>query len=70
MSNNKFYKKEKTNKIWWVDNSDKEGVWEFSFDKKKVFNMFSDYPNKLTREQREVFNKENPFWKDFFRDRI
>ena len=70
MSNNKFYKKEKTNKIWWVDNSDKEGVWEFSFDKKEVFNMFSDYPNKLTKEQREVFNKENPFWKDFFRDRI
>jgi len=70
VSNNKFYKKEKTNKIWWVDNSDKEGVWEFSFDKKKVFNMFADYPNKLTKEQREVFNKENPFWKDFFRDRI
>lgn len=69
MSSN-WYKNNETDKIWWKETPDYVGEWLFSFDKKKVFNMFSDYPNKLTREQREIFDKENPFWKDFFRDRI
>lgn len=69
MSSN-WYKNNETDKIWWKETPDYVGEWLFSFDKKEVFNMFSDYPNKLTKEQREVFNKENPFWKDFFRDRI
>lgn len=43
------------------------GEFLFSFDKKKVFNLFEDYPDKLTPEQKELFDRENPFWKDFFR---
>ena len=66
---NKFYKREKKDQIWWVDNRDEIGVWEFSFDKKTIFNMFRDYPWKLTPEQKEIFDKENPFWAEFFRDR-
>jgi hypothetical protein len=66
---NKFYKNNPTDVIWWVDTSDKDGVWEFSFDKKEVFNMFADYPHKLTPEQKKIFDKENPFWADFFSDR-
>nr|DAS28633.1 MAG TPA: hypothetical protein [Caudoviricetes sp.] len=31
----------------------------FSFDKKKEFNFWQDYPNKLTKEQRAIFDKEN-----------
>ena len=65
----KFYKNEETDKIWWVDTSDKVGVWEFSFDQKTVFNMFQDYPWQLTPEQKEIFDRENPFWADFFSDR-
>lgn len=66
---NKFYKNNPTDAIWWVDNSDRDGVHEFSFDKKKVFNMFRDYPYKLTTEQKAIFDKENPFWAEFFEDR-
>ena len=66
---NKFYKNNPTDAIWWVDTSDKDGVFEFSFDKKEVFNMFADYPHKLTPEQKAIFDRENPFWADFFKDR-
>ena len=41
----------------------------FSFDKKKIYNLFADYPHNLTTEEKEIFDKENPFWKDFFLDR-
>lgn len=64
-----FYKENTTDQIWWVDNPDAVGVWEFSFDRKTVFNMFEDYPWKLTPEQKEIFDKENPYWADFFKDR-
>ena len=34
--------------IWWLDNgADTKGEWVFSFDKKRRFNMFADYPWKL-----------------------
>ena len=64
-----FYKNKRSEKIWWVDNADSVGVMEFSFDKKTIFNMFADYPHELTKEQVEMFDKENPYWADFFKDR-
>lgn len=64
-----FIKNEPDDVIWWVDNPDQKGVWLFSFDKKDVFNMFRDYPAKLTKKQKEIFDKENPYWADFFKDR-
>lgn len=66
---NRFYKNKPSDKIWWVDNPERIGEWIFSFDKKKVFNMFSDYPHKLTPEQKQIFDNENPYWKEFFKDR-
>ena len=66
----KFYKEKSTDSIWWVDNPDEVGVHLFSFDKVTVFNLFQDYPYKLTKEQRATFDRENPFWADFFKDRI
>lgn len=39
---------------------DTVGEMLFSFDKKNVFNFFTDYPDKLTEEQREIFRKEYP----------
>lgn len=64
-----FYKNNPEDMIWWVDNPEKVGEWLFSFDKKEVFNMFADYPHRLTPEQKEIFDKENPYWKEFFSDR-
>lgn len=65
-----FYKNDAADKIWWVDNAkDEKGVFLFSFDKKKVYNLFSDYPWKLTSEEKAIFDKENPSWAEFFKDR-
>lgn len=64
-----FYKNNKYDTVWWVDNVEDIGVWLFSFDKKKIYNLFSDYPWKLTKKEREIFDKENPYWRDFFADR-
>lgn len=66
---NNFYKNKNTDQIWWVDNYDKVGEHLFTFDKKKIYNLFADYPYKLTKEEKEIFDKENPFWRDFFKDR-
>jgi len=64
-----FYKKNESNKIWWVDDLDRVGSFLFSFDKKTIFNLFADYPHKLSAEQKEIFDTENPEWKEFFKDR-
>lgn len=70
MSNERWYKDEDENSVWWLDNGDEiRGVFIFSFDKKKKYNLFSDYPNRLTGEERRTFDREYPFWKDFFKDR-
>lgn len=66
---NKFYKNNKDDVIWWVDNQETKGEFMFSFDQKHIFNMFRDYPHELTKEQKEIFDKENPYWADFFKDR-
>jgi hypothetical protein len=69
MPDNRFYKENPTDEIWWIDTSDRVGIFLFSFDKKQVFNLFADYPYKLTPEQKAIFDRENPFWRDFFIDR-
>lgn len=52
--------KETGDKIWQVLLLDKKthekdiGTYCFSFDKKKIFNFWTDYPEKLTRKQIEI----------------
>ena len=70
-NNYKFVKNHRNDVIWWVDNAEEvKGEYLFTFDKIEIFNMFRDYPHKLTEEQREIFDKENPYWADFFKDRL
>lgn len=61
-----WYKKNPTDKIWWLDNPDVIGEMIFSFDKKTEINLFTDYPHKLTETQKTIFDKENPYWANFF----
>lgn len=53
----KFYREK--GKIIWLVNSDAIGPFEFSFDKKKIYDFWSDYWD-LTDEEREIFNTEYP----------
>ena len=73
----KFYKNNENDRIWWVEEGEmiedtwypQDGTMLFSFDKETVFNLFEDYPYKLTPQQKAIFDKENPYWADFFSDR-
>nr|DAQ06217.1 MAG TPA: hypothetical protein [Caudoviricetes sp.] len=63
----KLFKNNPTDKIWWLDNADDaKGEWVFTFDKKEFFNMFQDYPHNLSPEQKRIFDRENPYWAEYF----
>lgn len=64
-----FYKENPNDKIWWVEVTDQKGYRPFSFDKKKIYSLFADYPHNMTAEEVEIFDKENPFWANFFKNR-
>ena len=70
MASNKWYKNNRSDQIWWLDNRDEaKGEFVFSFDKKKEYNLFEDYPHNMTAKEVAIFDEENPFWADFFSDR-
>lgn len=64
-----WYKDDEDDQIWWLDNGDIKGDIIFSFDKEKRYNLFSDYPYNMTQKEIEIFDKENPFWANFFKKR-
>lgn len=79
-----FYKDNSEDRIWKVTHYrlyDKEkgfvdgnidvvlGEILFSFDKRKIYNLWIDYPHNFTKEEKEIFDKENPYWRDFFKNR-
>lgn len=55
-----WHKNENSDVIWWTAPIDQKGNILFTFDKKTVFDFYSDYPDKLTAEQIKIFKKENP----------
>ena len=66
MEKTRFHKESPKNKVWWVERVPRLiGRLEISFDKKKIYNLWTDYHN-LPKEEQEIFDKEEPFWKDFF----
>lgn len=69
INNYKFYKKNIDDIIWWIDYKDKKGEYLFTFDKKRIYNLFRDYPYNLTNNEKEIFDKENPYWKEFFNNK-
>lgn len=68
-SNFRFYKKKDNDKIWSVEEIGYIGKLLYSFDKKNIYNLWTDYPHNFTKEEKELFDKENPYWKEFFLDR-
>ncbi|MBS4761573.1 hypothetical protein KG089_02475 [Carnobacteriaceae bacterium zg-ZUI252] len=64
-----FYKENEKSKVWWIDKLGVVGEHLFSFNKKKIYNLFADYPHNLTEEEVRIFDEENPYWKDFFKSR-
>ena len=67
LSEVKGWKRSPGRLIWWAD-TDGIGADYFSFDKKKVFALWGgDYPDALTPEQKAIFDRENPYWADFFK---
>lgn len=56
-------------KFTWVDNPDRIGERLFTFDGEKIYNLFRDYPHALSQEEKELFDQENPYWMNFFKDR-
>lgn len=64
-----LYKENETDIISWVDNVDVFGEHLFTFDGVKIYNLFADYPHNLSKEEKAIFDKENLYWRDFFKDR-
>lgn len=60
-----WFKRDETDEIWWLYTPDRLGEMVFSFDKVKKFYLFRDYSCNLTQEQKEIFDKENPYWADY-----
>lgn len=54
-----WFKHEESDVVWWKSSRETVGEMVFSFDKKSEFNFWQDYPNKLTKEQKVIFDKEN-----------
>lgn len=67
--NFRFYKKKDNDKIWSVEEIGYIGKLLYSFDKKNIYNLWTDYPHNFTKEEKELFDKENPYWKEFFSGR-
>lgn len=68
MANRRFYKNKPTDTIWWVE-SEHVGEHLFTFDKKRIFNLFAEYPWKLSIKEKAIFDKENHEWAEYFKDR-
>ena len=64
-----FYKDSEDSKVWWIYKIGVIGEFLFSFDKKKIYNIFLDYPHNMTEEEVKIFDSENPFLRDFFSQR-
>lgn len=73
-----FYKENDDDKIynvglWCIDEKGEAdqviGLNLISFDGKKIYNLWTNYPWDFTDEEIEIFKKEDPYWHNFFKDR-
>lgn len=73
-----FHKDSAKDRVWDVTQYGRaiNGEWEeslgpvlFSIDGEKIFNLWSDYPDKFTKEEKEIFDAAEPYWAKFFSGR-
>lgn len=60
-----YWLRKKNSKVYWLANDSEKrrrGDFIFSFDKKNIYHLYSDYPDKMTKEEVEFFNKYEPYW--------
>lgn len=58
-----YFEKDEGGRFWWVRFDDRIGMLAFTFDRKKIYYYFSgDYPDRLTAEERRIFEEDCPFW--------
>ncbi len=68
MEGGAIWEKKPSEKIWWLNNkAERVGELVFRFDNEpeKEYYLYRDY-STLSPERKAVFDKENPFWADFF----
>lgn len=65
-----FYKKDDNRKVWWIDALEQKGPLLFSFDRKKIYNYWRDYPSNLTPEEVKIFQEDEPYWANFRRTKM
>ena len=46
-----FYKDSEESEVWWIYRIGVIGEFLFSFDKKKIYTLFLDYPHNMTEEE-------------------
>lgn len=64
-----FYKVDDENTMWSVRDGH-IGPVLVSFDKKKIYNLWCDFPNEFTKDQIAIFKKEMPFWYNMLKSRL
>lgn len=57
MADYHFIKNKESDSIFWVDQTEMKGEFMFTFDKKKIFNLFADYPHNLSPKQKKTFDR-------------
>lgn len=62
-----FHKESEHSRVWWTAKLDTIGELNISFDKKKIYNLFADYPYNMTPEEIEIFDEDEPYWANFFK---
>ncbi len=53
----------------WIRKPGQRGEMLFAFGDGTIYNLFEDYPYKLSAEEKRIFDELNPFWVNFFSDR-
>ena len=57
-------------KFEWLDNPEQIGEHLFTFDGgATIYSLFKDYPYALSEDEKALFDAENPYWAEFFKDR-